>query len=223
MTLVLPINENTIPEIVRAGLTTAAFRIPSHPLTRQLLQLTGPLVMPSANLSGKPSATKSDHVENDFGKDFPVLEGEICQHGIESTILIYKENRWEIGRLGAISAEMLETILGYLPTISEKKENPLCPGQLYRHYAPNANLRMEPFLPEECETILGFTDRAYGKHRIFYLGNSINPSEVAQNLYQVLRQLDEEKIKEAWVDMNFPHHGLWKSIRERLEKAAKKS
>lgn len=223
LTFVLPIDETSIPKLVRAGLTTAAFRIPNHVVAQNLIHKTGPLVMPSANLSGKPSSTLRQHVENDFGESFPVLEGEICQYGIESTILIYHKNRWEIGRQGAISSEQIEEVLGYPPKISEKKENsPLCPGQLYRHYSPNAKLHMDASIPDSVEVVLGFSDRAYGNRRIFILGDSRNPSEVAHELYKNLRKLDEENISEAWVDMNFPKEDLWKSIRERLEKAASK-
>lgn len=75
MTLVLPVNIDAVPSIARAGLPTAAFRIPRHPLALQLLALTGPLVMPSANISGSPSATSVEHVEADFGDNFPILEG----------------------------------------------------------------------------------------------------------------------------------------------------
>src|SRR5262245_4612508 len=57
LTVVLPVDQVRIPSVARAGLPTAAFRVPNHPLTRELLEITGPLVMPSANLSGKPSAT----------------------------------------------------------------------------------------------------------------------------------------------------------------------
>jgi len=89
LTLVAPANPLKVPRLVRAGLPTVAFRIPQHSLTLQVLQKTGPLVMPSANLSGRPSATLPGHVENDFGQSFPVVDGGPCSQGLESTILIY--------------------------------------------------------------------------------------------------------------------------------------
>jgi len=63
LTMIIPIQCHLVPQIVRANLCTAGFRIPQHPLAQQLMHFTGPLVMPSANLSGKPSATSAAHVE----------------------------------------------------------------------------------------------------------------------------------------------------------------
>lgn len=221
LTIVLPVHSQTIPSIVRAGLDTAGFRIPNHPLTLELMKEVGPLVMPSANLSGRPSATKVIHVEEDFGLDFPILDGGHCKNGIESTILYFKENRWQILRLGSLPAEEFEKILGYRPQVLEvrKEEKPLCPGQLFRHYAPKAKLILG-----ECEgsisTILGFEEKDYPKgKKVYYLGSLYHPESVAENLYAVLRQLDNEGVKQVAVDDDFPREGLWLTIAERLKKA----
>lgn len=224
LTLVVPVN-SSVPEIARAELPTAGFRIPSHNLTRSLLKMTGPLVMPSANLSGKPSATTPEHVEEDFGLEFPILDGGHCQKGVESSILIFDESEWVMGRLGAIAPEKFQTVLGYLPRIAnQKNENkPLCPGQLFRHYSPKARLvSHEPLTTSPF--VLGFKERTYpnGK-RIILLGSLTNPEEVAENLYKALRQLDLENAAEAWVDMDFPRVGLWQTIAERLARASRSS
>jgi L-threonylcarbamoyladenylate synthase len=55
--------------------------------------------------------------------------------------------------------------------------------------------------------------------RLLLLGSIHNPYEVAGNLYEALRQLDQEKAVLAWVDMDFPRHGLWQTIAERLMRA----
>lgn len=226
LTLVVPVIEESLSPMIRAGLPTAAFRVPNHPMARELIRRTGPLVMPSANISGKPSSTRAEHVESDFGKDFPVIDGGCSEKGIESTILICEEGRWKIGRLGGISAEQIGAILGYFPDIptAEAVERPLCPGQLYRHYAPNAALSLETEIPEGCSVIIGFAGRKYpASKRVKILGGIDDPQQAAQQLYQTLRELDEEGIASAWVDSDFPEMGLWASIRERLEKAARKS
>lgn len=225
MTLVLPAQKKWVPSIVRSGLDTIAFRIPAHPLTLQVLKKVGPLVMPSANLSGKPSATCSKHVENDFGKNFPVLNGEKCRRGVESTILIYHNKCWEIVRLGALSPEVFEPLLGYEPPVVEQsKQKPICPGQLFRHYAPKATLILDPKVsPESIGVVVGFSGQTYPKNcRVFTLGNKEKPQEIAKNLYDTLRNLDIKQINMAWVDMDFPSNGLWKTIRERLKKASAK-
>lgn len=222
LTLVFPIDKQTIPERARAGLPTAAFRIPNHPLTLKVLESTGPLVMPSANLSGRPSATNPEHVETDFGLDFPVLDGGTCKHGLESTILYFAEDHWQIIRLGAIPAESFEPILGYLPDVSiNGSTTPLCPGQLYKHYSPKARLILNKNAVNSSEIVIGFSNRTYPlAKRVFVLGHSSSPEQAAANLYSVLRQLDSEGIEEANIDIVIPQNGLWNTILERLSKAA---
>lgn len=222
LTIILPVNAR-VPAIARAGLPTAAFRVPAHALTRSLLHMTGPLVMPSANLSGRPSATSYEHVEEDFGIDFPVLDGGRCQKGVESTILFYEEREWVIVRLGAIAPLAFEPILGYQPRYHTKKSGnaPLCPGQLYRHYAPRARLLLgQSSRLDSASFVIGFNERRYpqGK-RIILLGSLSNPDQIAESLYSSLRQLDLEGAEEAWVDMDFPRDGLWETIAERLMRA----
>lgn len=224
LTLVIPIIKERLSSTICAGLPTAAFRMPSHRIALALIEKTGPLVMPSANLSGKPSSTMSSHVESDFGKEFPVLAGDDtnCSLGLESTILLYKNGRWTIGRLGAISPEQLFPILDYIPTFENEQKKPVCPGQRYRHYAPKCALHLTDTPPADCDVIIGFNDREYPKNkRVISIGSLVSPEESAHSLYSVLRLLDDESIPQAWVDTHFPHEGLWSTIRERLNKASK--
>lgn len=223
LTLILPINQTKIHPIVRSDLPTAGFRIPDQPLTREIISETGPLVMPSANLSGRPSSTNPEHVEQDFGEDFPVLNGGKCQRGLESTILYYKDSFWVIARMGSLAAEDFKNVLGYLPeNLSLKADaRPICPGQLFRHYAPKARLFLGKDEIDEATHILGFKGRSYPEGKVvLYFGSIEEPLHVAGNFYQLLRQLDEEDITSVWVDMDFPRNGLWKTIAERLMRAA---
>lgn len=219
LTCVLPVDTQKVPALIRSGLPTQAFRIPSHPLTLQLIQKVGPLVAPSANLSGKPSSVSPEHVEQDFGCHFPVLDGGMCQNGVESTILLFQEGRWHLGRLGAIPQEAFAPILGYTPAALHT-EMPLCPGHYFRHYAPNARLHLNQSI--SChKAIVGFSDRIYpGAPSFFSLGSSHSPQEALFNLYTVLRKLDEEGISDAHVDIHVPQEGLWLTFLERIQKAA---
>jgi len=222
LTLVLPILEELIPFEARAGLPTAAFRVPNHPLTRQLLKLTGPLVMPSANKSGRPSSTHPEHIECDFGSEFPILDGGPTAQGVESTILTYYQGEWTLLRLGAIPAEHFVPVLKQTPSchVFTNGESPLAPGQLYRHYAPQAKLTLLKAIPQNAAGfVLGYSDRTYAPELIA-LGLSTHPEMVAQNLYSALRQLDRQMIEHAFVDINFPQEGLWLTIAERLTRAA---
>ncbi|CUI15832.1 Sua5/YciO/YrdC/YwlC family protein [Candidatus Protochlamydia naegleriophila] len=223
LTLIVPIQPHLVPALARADLPTAGFRMPNHDLALQVIREVGPLVMPSANLSGKPSSTRAEHVECDFGPDFPVLDGGACAKGLESTILYYDSPRWVIVRLGALSAELFEPVLGYHPDSVKafRHAQPLCPGQLFRHYAPKAKLILGNGMEiEKADFVLGFKERLYpSSKRVLLMGSLNDPDPVAENLYQILRQLDQEDAKVAWVDMDFSREGLWETIAERLLRA----
>ena len=74
----------------------------------------------------------------------------------------------------------------------------------------------------EAPFVLGFKERHYpADKRVIVLGSLSQPEEVAENLYQALRQLDQENASLAWVDMDFPRQGLWQTIAERLCARAK--
>src|SRR5699024_6331618 len=62
-------------DVITAGLPTVALRWPSHPMAQKLIAGAGPLVAPSANSSGRPSPTRAEHVQEDFGQNFPVIDG----------------------------------------------------------------------------------------------------------------------------------------------------
>lgn len=224
LTMILPIQPDRVDSHVRAGLETAGFRMPHHPLALKVLEATGPLVMPSANLSGRPSATEPAHVEADFGITFPVLDGGSCSKGLESTILYFRSPEWIILRLGALGPEAFQSVLGYQPLIQTKEtlqSQPLCPGQLFRHYAPKAKLLLgDSSRMSQADCILGFSERQYpASQKQWMMGSLACPEEVAKNLYRLLRQLDQEHIQVAWIDMDFPKQGIWLTIAERLQRA----
>jgi L-threonylcarbamoyladenylate synthase len=229
LTLAIPIIQEKVPAQVRANLPTAAFRMPDHATTLSLLERVGPLVAPSANLSGKPSATTPQHIEDDFGNSFPILYSphQPCSAGIESTILIWKNGLWHCGRPGAVSLLDIAKVLGYLPlSISADREAPLCPGQLYRHYAPKAHLTLHTTLWEKelssCfDGVLGFTDRVYeGAPHLVTMGSSYDMQSIAMRLYAALRELDDLQLSSVFVDMNIPSTPEWAPIHDRLFKAS---
>ena len=218
LTLIVPIDTQMISSTIRSNLPTAGFRIPHHPLLIELLNHFGPLVAPSANLSGKPSATTPEHVEQDFGKDFPVLDGGPCAKGVESTLLMFQGNEWKIVRQGAVLSSEIEGVLGYAPKIfNEKASNP--------QYSSKASLILgnTPY-DGKIKTVLGFSDRSYpSAEKIFLLGPLSQPDLIAQKLFSLLREIDTESVQEIWVDMDFPKEGILAAVAERLEKAARKS
>jgi L-threonylcarbamoyladenylate synthase len=226
LTFVLPVHEQAVLPIVRSNLPTAAFRMPNHAQTQALIARTGPLVAPSANKSGLPSATTPEHIEQDFGRELPILEAQtFCHHGLESTILIWQE-AWYLGRPGAIDTDAIASIIGYTPTPHRPGEQPLCPGQLFRHYAPQARLTLG-LGPWDASSgvlydgVLGFSDRAYpNAARVLTMGSSTAPATVAAYLYSALRDLDTLLLQSVYVDMHVPRTTPWQAILDRLHKAA---
>lgn len=103
-----------IPDIVTAGTPTIGIRFPNHRIAQQLIDAVGgPLVAPSANLSGKPSPKSAGDVLRDLeGKISAVIDGGICPLGIDSTVLdlvSFEEPR--ILRRGKITQAELESVL----------------------------------------------------------------------------------------------------------------
>jgi L-threonylcarbamoyladenylate synthase len=129
-----------VPAIVSAGLGSIAVRMPAHPIAQKLISCVGePLVAPSANLSGKPSSTHSDHVLEDLkGQIAAVIEGGQTEIGIESTVLSLMGPKPILLRPGAISQEQIEQILECVVEVAvAHTQGPvLSPGMKYRHYAP---------------------------------------------------------------------------------------
>jgi len=143
LTVVLP-KSSRVSSIVSGGLDSVAIRMPSYPIAQKLISLVGePLVAPSANLSGKPSATSVEHVLEDFeGKIPAVVMGEPSSIGIESTVISLLSSELMILRPGAVSQEELEACLHQRVAIYHCKpeEKVLSPGMKYRHYAPQAKV-----------------------------------------------------------------------------------
>ncbi|MBM3196566.1 MAG: threonylcarbamoyl-AMP synthase [Chlamydiae bacterium] len=220
LTIVAPLKKKLDPSIT-AGLPTLAARIPSHPVFLELIEAVGPLAAPSANRSGLPSATRAWHIENDYLGNVPIVEGDPPKHGLESTILIQKGPLFEVGRLGALSIEELERYFTISPPTSTHS-TPVCPGQMFRHYSPRCVLVDE--WSKKIEAVVGFANVKYPSDLPLYvLGPIHDPVAIANNLFETLRLLDQNEVQKAFVDFNFPLHGLYASIRERLLKATQQT
>lgn len=142
-----------IPDLVSAGLPTVGIRMPSHPIARKLIAMSGVAVAaPSANVSGSPSPTRAEHVEKDLAGRIPcIVDGGPCEVGLESTVVDVTGSWPLILRPGAVTIDMiLEACSKYGITAPEgavmthehtaEGEVPRAPGMKYRHYAPRAPL-----------------------------------------------------------------------------------
>ncbi|MES2344964.1 MAG: L-threonylcarbamoyladenylate synthase [Chlamydiota bacterium] len=134
-----------VPKEVSAGLPTVAVRCPSHPIAQKLLKMLDmPIVAPSANLSGKPSATSAQHVMEDFqGKIAAVIDGGSSTIGLESTVIDLQDaNHPVLLRPGIITKDLIEDVLKQEVALPNQATPATSPGMKYRHYAPRAPLRL---------------------------------------------------------------------------------
>ena len=135
-----------VPSIVSAGLDTIAVRMPAHEIALRIITEAGePLVAPSANRSGKPSPTTAQHVFDDMnGRIAAIVDGGQCRVGIESTIIDILGVTPIIVRPGSITREDIESVLGkkVIMHSGEETSTPIAPGMKYRHYAPQAAVRL---------------------------------------------------------------------------------
>lgn len=232
-----------IPDRTSGGLDTVAIRMPSDQVARDLIRQAGvPIAAPSANISGRPSPTKPEHIIRDMdGRVDGILVGGPCDYGVESTIIDLSEDLAMVLRPGSITLEMLGEVLGRVdldPSLKNKDDNirAKAPGMKYKHYSPQAQVyivktdNLEGFaerVDSLCEDNakkglkIGVMTMNYDQHsyqaKVFDLGGS--DTEVAKNLFDSLISLDRESIDIAYVPY-FEERGIGVAIMNRLKKAA---
>jgi len=142
LTIVLP-RRDSIASLVSAGLDTVAVRFPKHAVAQRLLEAIGlPLAAPSANRSGRPSATTWQAVLEDLdGKIDGILCGEPCRIGLESTVIDLTRGIPTVLRSGGVTFEQLREVCSSICS-NAKSNDPLAnsPGLRHRHYQPTAKV-----------------------------------------------------------------------------------
>lgn len=219
LTLVVDLKETaTTCDLARAGLSTLAIRCPAHPVARALIAKVGaPLVAPSANPSGRLSPTTAAHVAADMGNRIDlILDGGACETGLESTIIDARGPRPALLRAGTLAPSDIEAVWPGLIRHETDPDAPTAPGQLLRHYAPRARLRLNAAAPDAGEALLGFGPVA---NAALNLSPSGNLAEAAANLFAMLRTLDENNTKIAVSPI--PQTGLGEALNDRLTRAAR--
>lgn len=217
LTMVLPSCAGSpIAALVTAGLPTIAVRMPAHPAMRALIEAAGtPLAAPSANASGRISATRAEHVAGSLGDRVPlILDGGPTEHGLESTIVAIEADRLRLLRPGPIDMQALEQASG-LPVMLVEGDMIEAPGQLSSHYAPGKPLRLDATAKQEGEWLIGFGAIA-GDDNLSVSGDLI---EAASRLFEALHRADATDAPAIAV-APIPHSGLGFAINDRLERAA---
>lgn len=217
--------------------------MPSHPVAAALIKAAGvPVAAPSANLSGRPSPTKAEHVIEDMnGRIDMIVDGGQVGIGLESTIIDVTCNPPMILRPGFISKEMLMETVGTVDTDPacehqvSAEVRPKAPGMKYRHYAPKADLTI---VKGSTEAVVGYISRrlmehgrtgiictdetlnAYPKDAVIRsVGTRADMDTIAHNLFDVLREFDELEVGAIYSE-SFDGEGIGTAIMNRLQKAA---
>lgn len=244
LTLILE-KRNIIPMETSANLDTIGIRMPSNKIAMELIKESGvPIAAPSANISGRPSPTNIERCIEDLkGRVDYILGGEISEVGLESTIVDCTVYPPMVLRPGGITLEMLREVdenieidKGLLNNSKEFK--PKAPGMKYRHYAPNAKLKIirgnnkktiekinemvQNYIDEEKSVgILTTRENSsnYPKGRVVILGEENNLEEIASNLFSALREFNDLGVDIILAEA-FNEEGIGVAIMNRLNKAA---
>lgn len=217
------IGEGRITDLVTAGLATIAIRVPAHPVMQALLiDFGSPIAAPSANRSGRISATAAEHVAADLGSDVAViLDAGPAPLGLESTIVSVVDTP-RLLRPGAIVPEAIEEALGMRLAIAGRSELPEAPGMLSSHYAPSVPLRINAAAVRKGESLLAFGSNlpvgAATAVSIVNLSAEGDLVEAAANLFSSLRRLDQIGVPIAVAPI--PANGLGLAINDRLRRAS---
>ena len=226
LTLVLDRAEIVDPAAT-AGLDTIAVRAPRHVVARALLHTFGRSISaPSANRSGRVSPTSAQHVIDDFPEadELLVLDGGLCQIGIESTVLEMTGPILRVLRPGAITVEQLREVLGEVeaPQITRQQASP---GTTLRHYAPQipaelvdtAQLAQRLAAGAPAAVLCFDPESVKPPHVAVSMPRSAEP--YAARLYDALRIADVSGLSRILIEWPQETHGQWASILDRLRRA----
>lgn len=231
-----------VPSVVTGGLDTVAVRMPSNLVALELIKRSGlPIAAPSANISGRPSPTKAEHVIEDLmGRVDAILVSEDCDIGLESTVIDTLSIPPTLLRPGGISKEEIELVIGSIvldENLSDNQKAPKSPGMKYTHYAPKAPVVVySGNVDEMIRAILGAkaekesqgmrvgilasdeTKHAYSGC-VISVGSRNQIKSVAQSLFHTLRLFDKEEVDIILAEA-FDTHYMGLAVMNRMIKSA---
>lgn len=245
LTIILKKNDK-VPYGTTGGLDTVAIRMPKHPVALRLISESGIYIAaPSANLSGRPSPTRAEHVIEDMqGRIDMIIDAGPIEIGVESTIVDLTVDTPMILRPGFVTKSMLEDVVGdvcFDQTVishSMTKDRPKAPGMKYRHYAPKAQLTIiEGDNERVVEKInaMAAENAAKGKKTgiiasaensarykadcVMTVGSRQDEESIGAMLFHVLRSFDHMDV-DMILSEGFPEDDFGLAVMNRLIKAA---
>lgn len=229
LTLVLRKN-SIVSDLITAGSSKVAVRMPRHPLTLKLMTQTNTcLVAPSANVFSKTSSTRADHVLESL--QVPVLDGGPCEVGIESTILevCFEKKTLSILRPGFIGPKELNSFISrhQLNWKIQQSQPSSFPGSHKKHYQPDIPLILiqtdEEHLPPEG--IKKKIKEYYPDCIPQELQLKNNPYIFGREFYHNLKQLSKNKNSVGYIIQKSKSQQCgedWTALWDRIEKASDK-
>lgn len=224
-----------VPDVVTAGGSTVAIRIPESEIARELIRRSGvPVAAPSANTSGKPSPTKARHVADDLLESVEfIVDGGACSVGLESTVLDLTVTPPMILRPGGVTHEELKALLGKVTGYKKgdsDTSSPKSPGMKYRHYAPKA--KMTVYKGKNCQTEIEKAIKSSGYEKIYILTSGehtyqnarcINcgktATEYSKKLFDALRCADDFMPDVIFAEFPFEPGGIATALFNRIYKS----
>lgn len=229
ITFLLP-KRPVINDLVTAGKSNVAIRIPSHPITKNLLdKLDFPLVAPSANPFQRISAVTAQQVNAYFENDnLLVLEGGTANCGIESTIVGYENGRVVLYREGFITQSEIEQVIHTTIVNKSEAKEIEAPGMYKKHYAPTCDMIIAKDLDIEIERwhdkkigLLLLQDHGKNEAITVALSSNGDTRQALSNLYNALHYLEKENV-DVIITQLFPEDAYGKIINQRIIKASYK-
>ena len=238
--------KDIIPNVTSANLNTIGIRMPNSEIALKLIELAErPIAAPSANISGRPSPTEVERCVEDLnGRVDYIIGGESSDIGVESTIVDCTVNPPLVLRPGGITLEMLKEINPEIELDKALKSKPnddfkpKAPGMKYKHYAPNAHLKIikgknektieiineivENYIEKGNDIAILTTNENLNKFnngKVISLGSENDLKEIAKNLFEALRICDDLGVLYI-LCQGFEENGVGLAIMNRLNKAA---
>lgn len=226
LTLVLP-KSPRVPDLVTAGLSTVAVRMPRHPLALALIARAGtPIAAPSANPFGYVSPTEAAHVLQHLGDRVDqVLDGGRCAIGLESTVLSLVNGRPTLLRPGGIAREAIEAVIGATVVHNPASGCITSPGQTPAHYSPRTPILLAPAgtVPPAGKRAGRLCFGRSGSTAGFAALENLSPDgdvrEAAIHLFAALHRLDALGLDVILADP-VPETGLGAAVMDRLRRSA---
>ena len=229
MTLILP-RTDLAKDFITGGQDNVGIRVPAHTVAQALLKTFESqgkygVAAPSANRFGKVSPTCADDVKSELADylstDDLILDGGQAEVGVESTIIDCTNPTPVILRPGAITAAMINDLLGIkIETVLNNQTTQIkAPGLLESHYAPLAKVYLSG-TPRSGDGFIALSNHPT-PDGVIRLISPANNNEYAKTLYQGLRLADSKKLAKVFV-IAPTGDDIAVAICDRLQKAAQK-